>query len=189
MKITALAALSAILLFVPAAASVAQERTPVPERPAARARSGDRGARLRALRQLRGARDSRGIRERMQRARGSARGLEITEEQRAIARECKLALKPLADETRPQARAILEQARELRQSGDREALRNLIENDLRPLLRSARERAEPLVQPLLRSLTPDQRARIDATARRRGRQLDDSRLSARLALLLARRSR
>jgi hypothetical protein len=187
MKLTQYAVLSALVLLVPALPSAAQERGPAQQRDAR-----ERVSRLRAERGQRTERREQGLRslrDRLQHARDFVRKLGITDEQRAIARECSAALKPLADEVRPQVNAIREKARDLRRAGDREALRNLLENELRPLVRSARERAEPLVQPLIRSLTPEQRAHIDAAAARRGKQIDHSRLSARLALRLARRSR
>jgi hypothetical protein len=121
------------------------------------------------------------------RSREILRRLEVTPEQRELAREAAAKLRPLADELRPQVRDVLGRARELRRTGDARGAARLREAELRPLRERTRSSALPEVEPLLRSLTPEQRATLERAARARGRELDEQRLARRLALRLARR--
>ena len=123
-----------------------------------------------------------------QHAREFVRSLEITPEQREAARDVVRSLRPLADEVRPQAHAILEQARELARSGRREEARELLRTQMKPLLQGALERAKPAVRPLVRTLTPEQRARLEAAAAARGRAFDEERFTSWLTRRLARRA-
>lgn len=123
-----------------------------------------------------------------QHAREFVRSLEITPEQRDQARDVVRSLRPLADEVRPQAHAILEQARELARSGKREEARELLRTQMKPLLQGALERAKPAVRPLVQTLTPEQRARLGAAAAARGRAFDEERFTSWLTRRLARRA-
>jgi hypothetical protein len=125
------------------------------------------------------------LHRRVRRGREFVRSLGVSEEQRELARQASRELTPRADELRPQARAIVERARALRLSGDRDGARELLRNELRPLLESAKPDAERAVDPLLRSLTPEQRAKLEAAAQRRGKQFDEQRFAHRLGLALA----
>ncbi len=128
-----------------------------------------------------------GLRHRMRGGRDVARKLDISEAQRDLARQASRELAPLAEELRPQARAIVERARELRRKGDREGAKALLRDELRPLLERAKPQAERAVDPLLRSLTPEQRAKLEAAAQRRGKQFDEQRFAQRLGLALSSR--
>ena len=123
---------------------------------------------------------------RLRRAREFVRSLEITDTQRAQAREAAKALEPLADDLRPRAREILERARAFRSAGDREGARSLLRDELRPPLQGAKTRALPIVEPLIDSLSPAQRAKLEQAARAHGREFDEQRAARRLARVLAR---
>jgi hypothetical protein len=170
-------ALGCLLLVGLASGAPAQEagaRSPAGTREVARARSG-------GAHPLR-----RRVAFRVRRARESVQALGITDAQRRQARDVAPALRSIAGEVRPQARAILDRARELRRGGDSEGARALLRAELRPLVESARGRALPLVEPLIRSLTVEQRAELERRARARGREFDERRAASRLARWLAR---
>lgn len=113
--------------------------------------------------------------------------LGITDEQRAAGRDVARELAPIADETRIKAREIIERARTLRDAGDREGAKAILRDELRPLLQSTRERMAPLTRPLIDSLTPEQRGKIDRFLERRGRSFDADRAAGRLGWRLSRR--
>jgi hypothetical protein len=77
---------------------------------------------------------------------------------------------PIVRELRQQIRAERGQGRE----------------HVRELVRGAFERLQPQVHALIATLTPEQRAQLEARAQRRGRTLDEARLERRLAFLLSR---
>lgn len=148
-------------------------------------RDGFDGRRARVMRIARHMRALRG-----QHARGEiARRLGVTEEQRAAAREVAQQIRPLAEALRPQVREILTRVKALARAGDHEGARNLVKTELKPLIENARARTRPLVQPLIEALTPEQRAKIEAACRARGRTFDEAKLADRLALRLARAGR
>jgi len=122
-----------------------------------------------------------GLRERVREQLG------ITDEQRAAGRGVARELAPIAEETRTKAREIVERARDLRDAGDREGAKAILRDELRPLLQSTRERMVPLTRPLIDSLTPEQRGKIDRFLERRGRSFDADRAAGRLGWRLSRR--
>ncbi|MBL8801867.1 MAG: hypothetical protein JNN27_07730 [Planctomycetes bacterium] len=136
-------------------------------------------------------RDGRGLRQRvvkrMRQRRDFLRSLEITEVQRESARAAARELAPLAETLRPQVKALLERARALRRACDREGARKVLENELKPLLASAKPQTQRAVAPLVGSLTPEQRAKLEAAAQRRGRSFDEQRFAHRLGLALSSR--
>jgi hypothetical protein len=136
-------------------------------------------------------RDGRGLRQRfvkrMRQRRDFARSLEISEAQRESARAAARELAPLAESLRPQVKALLERARALRRDGDREGARNVLKNELKPLLESVKPQTERALAPLMGSLTPEQRAKLEAAAQRRGRSFDEQRFAHRLGLVLSSR--
>lgn len=122
-----------------------------------------------------------GLRERVREHLG------ITEEQRNAGRNVARQLAPIADEARAKAREIVERARGLRDAGDREGAKAVLRDELRPLLQSTRERMVPLTRPLIDSLSPEQRGKIEGFLERRGRSFDEDRAAARLGWRLSRR--
>jgi len=148
--------------------------------------SAPRGARVE-----RQERDGRGLRQRfvkrMRQRREFVRSLEISEAQRESARAAARELAPLAETLRPQVSALLERARALRREGDREGARNVLKNELKPLLESAKPQTQRALAPLVASLTPEQRAKLEAAAQRRGRSFDEQRFAHRLGLRLSSR--
>ncbi|MCC7010994.1 MAG: hypothetical protein IT454_00415 [Planctomycetes bacterium] len=131
-----------------------------------------------------------GMRQRAQQRRERvADALGITEDQRRLGREAAREIAPIVKQLKPQARDVLERARERARAGDRDGARELLRSELRPLVEEGQRRARPSMQPLLNSLTPEQRAKLEAAAGRRGRDFDDERFARRLALRLALRNR
>lgn len=128
-----------------------------------------------------------GLRQRMRRGRELSRSLGVSEAQSDLARQAARELEPMANELRPQARAIAERARALRRKGDREGAKALLRDELRPLLERAKPQAERAVDPILRSLTAEQRAKLEAAAQRRGKQFDERRFAHRMGLALSSR--
>jgi hypothetical protein len=127
------------------------------------------------------------MRERLRHGRERLRALEISDEQRELARQAARELAPKANEVRPQIRALVERAKEMRRSGDAEGARAMLRNELKPLLESAKPHAERATAPLVRSLRPEQRAKLEAGAQRRGQNFDERRFSQRLGLMLGSR--
>ncbi len=127
------------------------------------------------------------LRHPLRHGRDVARKLDVSESQRELARQAARELAPVADDLRSQARAIVERARELRRKGDREGAKQLLRDELRPLFERAKPQAERAVEPLLHSLTPEQRAKLEAAAQRRGKRFDEQRFSHRLGLALSTR--
>ncbi len=105
-----------------------------------------------------------------QHARPLLRALGLTRAQKeqalAVAREAQ----PLVRELRARIRAERGQGRE----------------HVRDLVRETFQELRPQVRGLLDTLTPEQRERVTALARRHGRTLDEGRLERRLAFLLSR---
>jgi len=145
--------------------------------------NGRHGGRGRMLERLHGARGAQGEGARPN-GRRIGRALGVTEEQRELARGAARELSPVAEALRPKVRAIVERARALRQQGDVEGAREILKNELKPLLESAKPQAERATGPLVRSLTPEQRGKLERFAQRRGRSFDEERFSHRLGLLL-----
>ncbi len=125
--------------------------------------------------------------KRQQRGREFLRSLDVSESQREAARGVAQSLQPIVDELRPQVMPLWKQARELARAGNREAARELLRSELRPIFKDALARAKPLVQPLVGTLRPDQRARLEAAATARGKSFDEERFTRRLTWMLARR--
>jgi hypothetical protein len=160
------------------------------QRHAPRGESPRREARQELGRSASGQRDFGRLRERFQRlrrARDFARSLEITPEQREQARDAARALSPEAAELRARARQILERARALKQSGDREGARQHLRAELRPLIEEAKSRGGEHARPLIGTLTPEQRERFSELARRHGRTFDDERAAEKLGRMLGSR--
>jgi hypothetical protein len=69
-------------------------------------------------------------------------------------------------------------------SGDSEGARAILRSELRPLLQDAKANALPVVEPLIHSLSTEQRSELENAARARGREFDEQRATRRLALRL-----
>ena len=96
--------------------------------------------------------------------------LQLTDEQRAAADQARRELAPLRDEVRERVRDIGGRARELRRNGDADGARQMLREELKPLVKDTRERAKPHVRPLIESLTPEQREKVQRFFERRGRR-------------------
>jgi len=136
-----------------------------------------------------GRRDRAARAERFERARAGReflRGLEITDAQRALALEQARAVAPRARELRREALRIRQEAREGVRTGDREAIRAETRGRIRALRERARVELAPHGRALIDSLTPQQRAQIEARLAERGRTFDAQRASERAGRWLAR---
>lgn len=94
--------------------------------------------------------------------------LKLTDEQRAAAEQARRELAPLRDEVRERVRDIAGRARELRRKGDVEGARQVLREELRPLVQDTKQRVKPHVRPLIESLTPEQRQKVQRFLERRG---------------------
>ncbi len=140
-----------------------------------------------ALRHGRRDRASRAERvERVRQGREFLRGLEITDAQRALALEQARAIAPRARELRREALRIREDTREGVRTGDRDAIRAETRGRIRELRERARVELAPHGRALVDSLTPEQRAKIEARLAERGRTFDAQRASERAGRWLAR---
>lgn len=116
---------------------------------------------------------------RAEKLREVGRALALTPAQSEQALGIAHAAEPLAREVRKQvARGLVDAPRSGERAVQRERVRELVQNAFRTL--------EPQLRELVASLSPEQRARLEALARRHGRTLDDERLVKRLAFLLSR---
>lgn len=115
--------------------------------------------------------------------------LKLTDQQRAAAEQARRELAPIRDEVRERARDIAGRARELRRNGDVDGARQVLREELRPLVQDTKERVKPHVRPLIESLTPEQRQKIEQFLERRGRRFDENRATGRLGMWLSRRAR
>ena len=98
------------------------------------------------------------------------RALQFSRAQKEQALAVARSAQPLVRELRQQIRAERGQGRE----------------HVRELVRDAFQRIRPQVQALVATLTPEQRAQLEARAQRHGRTFDEARLERRLAFLLSR---
>lgn len=115
--------------------------------------------------------------------------LKVTDEQRAAAEQARRELAPIRDEVRERARDIAGRARELRRQGDIDGARQVLREELRPLIQDTKERVKPHVRPLIESMTPEQRQKVEQFLQRRGRRFNEDRAAGRLGLWLSRRGR
>jgi hypothetical protein len=115
--------------------------------------------------------------------------LNVTDDQRRTALEKARAAAPIVSAARDEARRVVAQARAAAAkdpAADRKALRESVRTQLQALRERTRGQVEPLAKDVLASLTPEQRAKIDAAAAKRGRTVDEGRLTRRVARMLAR---
>lgn len=128
--------------------------------------------------------------ERMQlwrgRARDVLRDLDLSDAQRELARREADALRPAAQALREEARAIVAAARAGVRTGDRQVAKAEAQEALRELRARARAEFTPAGRALVASLTPEQRARIEARLSAHGRTFDEERASERVGRWLAR---
>lgn len=116
---------------------------------------------------------------------GIAHRLGLTEAQRTQ-------LRAEVERVAPELRSARERARELvraaRQDGDvTPAEREQLRTQLRALRDEARSQVLPGARALVTSLTPEQRARLEAVAKAHGKTLDEARLGERVAAQLVRK--
>lgn len=114
------------------------------------------------------------------------RQLQLTDAQKAAALQTARDLAPVARSTREQVRQIMADARAAHPNADRATIREAA----RPQLEALRERAAAQLtergRPLVQSLTPEQRARIEARLAEHGRTFDADRAARRVAFVLSR---
>lgn len=115
--------------------------------------------------------------------------LDITDQQRQTALEKARAAAPIVSSAKEEARRIVAQAWAAAAkdpNADRKALRDSVRTQLRALREKTRGQVEPLAKDVVASLTPEQRAQLDAAAAKHGRTVDDDRLVRRVARMLSR---
>lgn len=124
--------------------------------------------------------------ERRTAARKFVRARDLTEAQRALARQEAEALAPAARAARDEARSIVEAARARARGGDREGARAAAREQLKALRERTRAEFAPHGRAVIQSLSPEQRARIEARLAERGKTFDVERASERLGRWMAR---
>jgi Spy/CpxP family protein refolding chaperone len=115
---------------------------------------------------------------------------DVTNEQRALVLEKARAAAPILAESRRQARTIVAEAwvaagAQGAQS-DRAAVRAAVREKLKTLRAETKGRIDVLAKEVVASLTPEQRQKLEARAAKRGRTLDDARLTRFAAALIRR---
>lgn len=108
------------------------------------------------------------------------RSLEITREQRELARDAAREAMPVVREARERARDLIERARA---DGHRDP--RALRDRLLALRDATRDELRPGAHRLVQSLTTEQRAKLAVAAARHGRTFDEGRLEQRLTRLLA----
>ena len=138
---------------------------------------------------LRGARRDRFRRAMRQERRDLLASLGVTDEQRRTALAKARAAAPIVTSAKDEARRIVAQAWAAAAkdpAGDRKALRESVRAQLKALREKTRGQVEPLAKDVVASLTPEQRAKLDDAAAKRGRTVDEARLTRRVARMLSR---
>jgi hypothetical protein len=124
--------------------------------------------------------------ERRAHVRAFLRELGFTDTQKAQALQAARTVQPVAEAARAQARQIVQAARAANPTGSREAIRASVKDQLKAVRENAAAQILPSGRALLASLTPDQRARIQAALTKHGKTFDEERVARRLGFLLAR---
>ncbi|MBL8859158.1 MAG: hypothetical protein JNL28_11670 [Planctomycetes bacterium] len=133
---------------------------------------------------MRGERADR--RERRGEIRKFVRTLEITEFQRAQALAAAKSIAPIAAAARAEARTLIENARKSNTTGDREAVRAAVREQLKALRERTRDQILPYGQGVFNLLTVEQKAKLAAAAEKRGRTFDADKAVRRMTWALAR---
>jgi hypothetical protein len=111
--------------------------------------------------------------------------LEASDAQRGVALESARAAEPIARRTRSEAARIRAEVL-AEHGGNREAAREEMRTRVQKLRRSTLAEIAPLAQRVLSTLTPEQRAKLEAAATKRGKTLDEDRLLKITSFLLTR---
>jgi Spy/CpxP family protein refolding chaperone len=192
-RLSLLAGTAALVALITVPAASAAFAAPAPEEPAAPPVAGDRepsgrdagarrhGPRARVRARLRAAHGRRAVRR-------FVRSLDLSEAQVATMKEAREASAKVRRDAHAEVRTVV---RDARRAGDRsEAARTALREKVRAVRASARQAVEPQAKRVLESLTPEQRAKIEARAKERGRTVDEAKLLERIErLLLARGAR
>jgi len=115
---------------------------------------------------------------------------EVTNEQRALVLEKARAAAPILADARRQARTIVAEAWASATADgakpDRRAIRASVKDKLKTLRTETRGRIEVLAKEVVASLTPEQRQKLEAVAAKRGRTIDEARLTRFAMALISR---
>jgi len=112
--------------------------------------------------------------------------LGFTAEQRHLMIERARAIAPIVESGKAEARRLIAQALVEAETGDQDAIRARVKESLKALRKGAAEKIAPLARDVVASLTPEQRAKIEAFAAKHGRTVDDDMLVRRFGRALAR---
>lgn len=115
--------------------------------------------------------------------------LGVTDEQRRLVLEKARAAAPIVETAKDEARRIVAQAWAAAAKDpatDRKALREKTKADLVALREKTRASIEPLAKEVVASLTPEQRKKFEEAAAKRGRTIDDAKLTKFAAHLISR---
>jgi Spy/CpxP family protein refolding chaperone len=127
--------------------------------------------------------------ERRARANRLIRSLDATDAQRALVLEKARAAAPIVAGARDEARRIVARAWVAageKAGTDRKSIRAGVREEMKALRERTRAQVEPLARDVAASLTAEQRAKIEAAFAKKGRTLDDAKLTRIAARLISR---
>ena len=145
-------------------------------------RHGERRAELRE-------RFRQGVTQRRRKAADFLASLQSTDEQRRVVLEQAKAAAPIVRAAREEARGLIAKAwAAATKDGtiDRKAAREAVKEQLKALRERTRAQVEPMAKQVVATLTPEQRATIQAHAAKHGRTVDDAKLAKFAAHLITR---
>ena len=113
--------------------------------------------------------------------------LGITDEQRALVLAKAREAAPIVAGARDEVRRAVARAWASAGSGaDRKAVRTSVKAEIQAIRERARGQIEPLAREVVTSLTPEQRRKLEEAVSRRGKTLDDAKLTRFAARLISR---
>jgi len=115
--------------------------------------------------------------------------LGVTDEQRTLVLAKAREAAPIVASARDEARRAVARAWASAGDGaatDRKAVRAAVKTEIQAIREKARGQIEPLAREIVASLTPEQRQKLQETMSKRGRTLDDAKLTRFAARLISR---
>ena len=111
--------------------------------------------------------------------------LDFTADQRHLMIERARAIGPIVESAKAEARRMIADALVQARTGDREAIRAQVKENVKALRQGTAEKIAPLARDVVQSLTAEQRSKIAEFAAKRGRTVDDDMLVRRFSRALA----
>lgn len=137
----------------------------------------------------RAAKAAQAVKEKRRNAAEVLASLGVTDEQRALVLAKAREAAPIVASARDEARRAVARAWVSAGTGaatDRKAVRAAVKTEIQAIREKARGQIEPLAREVVASLTPEQRQKLQDAVARRGRTLDDAKLTRFAARLISR---